>query len=242
MTTVAMRHAPGRAPSCRADIAIMRWVRWYSRDLAPEVRDDRLDELTSDLWEQRSAAHRQGAFRAGAAMVARAVRGIPADLAWRRAELRADPALRGVARGWSRGGLLTLTYLVALSALGFAILAWVRIAAAATHGMLLPSATTLTSLAIAVVSVVGGIIMLGAARRRWLAALWLGMGTVLTLHFGFLTFWTLSVTAYALVIRATMNGPLIAVFYWAGLGTVGAFFVVVALAWAPARRPVRSSR
>ncbi|GAA2084085.1 hypothetical protein GCM10009840_20930 [Pseudolysinimonas kribbensis] len=149
MTAFASR-APGHSRRPSAEPWVLRWARWYTRDLDQQVRQDRLDELTSDLWEQRSAARRRGASGVGAAMIGRAARGAPGDLAWRHDELRADPALRGIVRGWTRSGLLAATYLIAAMTLIFAALVWARVLSAAAHHLYLPSATTLTSLGVAV--------------------------------------------------------------------------------------------
>ncbi len=65
------------------------WVRTYTRGLPEATRAMRLDEIDSDLHEHRTTgAH-------GAAIVGRTLRGVPADVSWRREERRAVEATNG---------------------------------------------------------------------------------------------------------------------------------------------------
>jgi hypothetical protein len=65
------------------------WVRTYTRGLSDEVRTARCEEIDSDLHEHRTTgAH-------GAAIVGRTLRGVPADVSWRREERRAVEAING---------------------------------------------------------------------------------------------------------------------------------------------------
>ena len=63
-----------------------RWVSGYTARLDPARRDARRAELASDLWEHEEEAKRAGlgAFRMNAQILRRMMRGIPADLSWRR--------------------------------------------------------------------------------------------------------------------------------------------------------------
>ncbi|MGH9032902.1 MAG: hypothetical protein ACRDZV_12310 [Acidimicrobiia bacterium] len=66
-----------------------RWVRSYTRGLSDEVRTARCEEIDSDLHEHRTTgAH-------GAAIVGRTLRGVAADVSWRREERRAVEAING---------------------------------------------------------------------------------------------------------------------------------------------------
>ena len=65
------------------------WVRTYTRGLSDEARTARCEEIDSDLHEHRTTgAH-------GAAIVGRTLRGVPADVSWRREERRAVEAING---------------------------------------------------------------------------------------------------------------------------------------------------
>jgi hypothetical protein len=83
------------------------WVDRYTRGVPDCLRDERRAELASDLWEHRAASGR-GA-RVELAVLSRCLRGVPADLAWRRSRRgrRPLPSRGAVARfaGWSVGAL-----------------------------------------------------------------------------------------------------------------------------------------
>lgn len=101
------------------------WVDRYTRGLTAAARGDRRAELESDIWEQRAAP---GASKATQlAILSRCVRGVPADLSWRRAQRHRSwfPSPHALARavGWSLAGVaylsLTLVHAwVALPLLG----------------------------------------------------------------------------------------------------------------------------
>jgi hypothetical protein len=81
------------------------WARFYTRGVPATARDERLAELESDLWEHRAACGE--GLGPQLAILSRCVRGMPADLAWRRASrsrrLTAAGAVRGL--GWLVFGL-----------------------------------------------------------------------------------------------------------------------------------------
>lgn len=82
--------------------ALVRWAHGVvvdrtlrvTRGLPGPVAQDRFDQIVSDLWEQEHApASGTGTLLAGSILL-RALRGVPADLAWRRhalAEAAATP-------------------------------------------------------------------------------------------------------------------------------------------------------
>jgi hypothetical protein len=74
------------------------WVDRYTRGLADDVRAERRAEIASDVWEHRVAAGSEPAVEL--AIASRCLRGVPADLSWRRAMARGRRALP------SRGSLL----------------------------------------------------------------------------------------------------------------------------------------
>lgn len=67
----------------RAARLVVWWAGRYTRGLPPEVGDRRRAEIESDVFEQTHAGDGRGT-----AVVWRALRGVHADLAWRRQELR----------------------------------------------------------------------------------------------------------------------------------------------------------
>jgi hypothetical protein len=63
------------------------WADRYTRGLPNEVRERRRDEIESDVFEQRHSTV-NGSDARPTSVVWRTVRGIPADVAWRRQEMR----------------------------------------------------------------------------------------------------------------------------------------------------------
>jgi hypothetical protein len=83
------------------------WVGRYTRGLAPDVRDERRAELASDLWEHRATGG--DGLATELAIASRCLRGVPADLSWRRSRRhgrRSLPGRRTVLRGagWALAG------------------------------------------------------------------------------------------------------------------------------------------
>jgi len=64
------------------------WTARYTRGLSDEVRERRRDEIASDVFEELRSTS-QSADARHMSIVWRTVRGIPADVAWRRQEMRA---------------------------------------------------------------------------------------------------------------------------------------------------------
>ena len=69
------------------------WTRVYTTGLPCQIRQDRRDEIASDLWEHAADAGAAGAgARATAAHIfGRAVLGMPADIVWHVGELKGTP-------------------------------------------------------------------------------------------------------------------------------------------------------
>ena len=64
---------------------VRRWVRVYTRGLAAQVRQDRLDEIDGDLWSQAhdAAASARSEHSEAIEILVRLLLGVPADLSWR---------------------------------------------------------------------------------------------------------------------------------------------------------------
>lgn len=95
------------------------WTSLYTRGVSPTAREERVAELESDLWEHRAATG--DGLATQAAILSRCVRGMPADLAWRRRQARRPFTLRQVARGagWTVFGVAA-AFLLAVTGSGAA--------------------------------------------------------------------------------------------------------------------------
>lgn len=76
---------------------VLGWTGLYTRGLPSTAREERLAELESDLWEQQAA--RGDGLGSQLTILSRCVRGMPADLSWRRAARRGHLTVAGAARG-----------------------------------------------------------------------------------------------------------------------------------------------
>ncbi len=76
-----------------ASAAVRAWTRLYTWRLPPVLREARRAEIESDLWEsQQDSAHAQG-LSPTAHVLVRLLRGVPADLVWRREQMAAGERL-----------------------------------------------------------------------------------------------------------------------------------------------------
>jgi hypothetical protein len=109
-----------------AERLTLRWVSWYTRVVSGPARDERRALIESDLWEHRTEAG--PGLLADFQILSRAVRGVPADLSWRRARRRDRrlPAPRTLAKGlgWAAAAG---SYVFAVTMLGFSATAAVRL-------------------------------------------------------------------------------------------------------------------
>jgi hypothetical protein len=103
---------------------VAHWVRAYTRGLPPLIAARRVEEIEADIDEH--IAHARGAGRppAGIALdvLSRMIRGLPADIEWRRHEQRRALAVRPSARGGSMITSKTAYRIAAVIALGTALL------------------------------------------------------------------------------------------------------------------------
>jgi hypothetical protein len=85
---------------------VARWARRYTRDLPADVAQRRIEELEADVQDQiaHERAAGTGETRIALGIAARMLRGLPADLTWRRSAAR--PA-RGPSRPLARIALVT---------------------------------------------------------------------------------------------------------------------------------------
>jgi hypothetical protein len=74
----------------RAAAVVLRWVRWYTRNLPASVADRRLEEVEADLHDHIQHERANGASDAQIVVeiLSRLTRGLLADASWRRDQLR----------------------------------------------------------------------------------------------------------------------------------------------------------
>ena len=188
-------------PTARTVARMRRWWSLYTADLPSATARIRRDELESDLHEQLTyLAHRGRSDRTIArAIGGRALRGVAADLAWRRAQLRALPAEPNARHDRHTRGLLSLTF-----ALGILFLVWggvvlVRWATDFVWAGYLLWSTDLVFFVLALAVCASGLVMLSDARVRWLGCLCLMASASVLIDCGFAILADTSVTAAFLV-------------------------------------------
>lgn len=162
----------------RVDTAVLAWCHWYTADLPDDVAAERRAELASDLFEERE----HSGARATGSILWRAVRGIPADLAWRGARLRR--AALGAPRGTFPLAMPALAHLAAIALVawgGFIVWRVVRSTLIGDwHGAADVAELSVVGLVLALV----GSWLLMVARRRAFAGLVLAVAAYLLIRFG----------------------------------------------------------
>ncbi|MFF2275611.1 hypothetical protein [Agromyces sp. NPDC058126] len=162
----------------RIDAAVIGWCRWYTAELPDEVAAERRAELASDLFEERA----NSGAGAGASILGRAVRGIPADLAWRGARLRG--ATLDAPRGTFPLAMPALAHLAAIALVAWGGFVVWRVARSMLlgnwHGAADMAELTIVGLVLALV----GSWLLMVARRRGFAGLVLAVAAYLLIRFG----------------------------------------------------------
>jgi hypothetical protein len=94
---------------------VARWVRFYTRDLPPPIAQRRSAELDADLHDHIAHERAQGTTdrRIALSIAARMLRGLPADVSWRRRKV-SGPAYRPAVRVALATALILLLPLVAM--------------------------------------------------------------------------------------------------------------------------------
>ncbi len=218
------RGTASRSAQSRVD----RWCAFYTRDLPADVASERREELAADVLDHTEWNIEQGTSPAATArsITWRAVKGIPSDLAWRHAQLRAvDPV--GLRTQFFDGGLL-----VGASALGLGLIVLALIAVVRDGwGIFLGDAPAMATFVAALV--IGcGLWLMRRERTRPIGALWLAVGApvIVTTGVGLLAQNT------TLLLYTSQSTP----FWGAGQGVVAAcvsvFYIAAAAWWLPERK------
>ncbi|MFZ4893510.1 hypothetical protein ACL9RL_03580 [Plantibacter sp. Mn2098] len=229
---------------------VLAWCRWYTRDLAPDVIDDRLAEIGSDLYEHGAWADGEGqsAARVSRDIFWRMVRGIPADLSWRarhvRAASAADPAGAIVRRVGGALAMLVAASGAAITVFGVAMLGRIAIALVtdALPGARLPGAAFAVLAAATLVAVVG-CALAGRRAVRHMGALLLAIAAPLISSSGAALISLVSVTGGSIVSRLSMQAASAGIAQVLGIGLgmgVGLCLLGAATWWWPRHADVRS--
>ncbi len=209
----------------RAAELILRWCDLYTRGLSPAVAGDRRAELASDLWEH--AAYEP---RPAGAMLSRAIRGVPADLAWRNEQRRAARRLVPMETRVVGGVVAWLVALAASSLIVFGLIAIQRTAFFVAQDYVRPwSETAVWVIGLTELAIVGAFLLL-QRRSRPFGAIALAASVPLV-HFGLYDLDNKSVTAGAL-----SNTPGWGVAVVCAMACLALLFISAAVLWAPSRR------
>jgi len=236
-------HLIGDAPV--ASRVVLAWVRFYTRDISPEVAETRRAELASDVWEQVNDPDAPPGSR-GAFLFWRAARSVPADLAWRFGVLRqADTASRSLFARWEHGGLaaVLLTEAFVVSGLLVAVILHVLHGGnAGSLGRYRP--TAVVGLGLGLAAAVVGFRFLLTRRTRWLGSVLTGGASLGLVAIGAPAMAQISTTVAAIYYSTPFMGghPSWSDVLLAAVVLLVLFHTSVALSWLPtaahrARKP-----
>lgn len=232
--TLGAVEAGGGEPAPIADRTVLAWARWYTRELPDGVGDDRLAELESDLFEHRRAA--DGAPGVGRAILWRAIRGVPADVAWRSSRLRR--AAIGAPRWTFPLALPAFAHVATALLLTWGVFVVVRVAGSLIAGTWAGAWDLVAAGVVGLAMALVGAWIFVARRLRTLGALWLAAAAYVLIRFGtyalvatsltLADFHSTSTAQFMLLVRAaTIAGVL--------------FFTAMAVWWAAAPHPTAAT-
>lgn len=209
---------------------VARWCAWYTRGLAPEVRDERRDEIASDLYEHGIYADQIGMKpkEVSRQIVSRTARGFLADLAWRRRQLRdtTDVAASGFG---SAGSLPTLAY-----SLGLVLFVWggfvlTRVVISMGRGEWGWNADLAVTVLLSFLAAGCALLMFLRARTRSLGALWMMIAIYGLIRYGSKAL-VYSSASFSNLFYTTPNWDLLNLGMVAGLAL---FYLAMFLWWLP---------
>jgi hypothetical protein len=204
---------------------VLRWAALYTRGLDPAIAGDRRDELASDMWE-----HAAQQPRAGAAILSRAIRGVPADLVWRFEEHRRVRALVPIETRVVGSTVAVLVALAASSLIVFGLIAIQRTAFFVSQQYVRPwSETAVWVIGLTALAVVGALLLL-RRRTRPLGAIALAASSPL-LHFGLYDLYSKSATVAQLSSAPGWSVAVVCI-----MACLVLLFVAAAVLWTPSRK------
>ncbi|MFC5503121.1 hypothetical protein ACFPJ4_12800 [Lysinimonas soli] len=216
-----------------AQSRVDRWCAVYTRGLPEEVASERREELAADVLDHTEWSAFQGNRpRAIArAITWRTIKGIPSDLAWRRAQLRAVDSAGYRMRPFD-GWLLLGATALGIGLVALALTAVIRDG----NGILIGDASAMPTL-VAALGIMCGLLLLLREQTRPLGSLWIAAGApvVVTVGVGLLAKNT------TLLFYVSQSTPLWGVGQ-ASIATCVAVFYIAATAWWTPERRKSSSR
>lgn len=228
---------------------VLLWCDWYTRGLDELIARDRRDEIASDLHEHAAWADEEGLSprQCRRQVLRRMIAGLPADLAWRSAQLRTRTAPQRVAfaprsieRMTGAAAGLAGSLLVA-----FGLFLLVRIARALLIGDVAQAPSATAGVGAFALIALGGTALLSRERTRWAGALLLAPTAFVLAVLGADVLYRVSATGTALIARLSDHSGGIEpwVLVAGGIGAGAALgFVGAAVLWWPAReRPLMTS-
>lgn len=227
---------------------VLGWCSWYTRDLAPEVAAARRDEIASDLHEHATWADETGtpSKQVKRDILTRALRGAPADLAWRARQQRATPLPDAMSVGTRRVGdvLAAVVFAAGVGLAGLAVFVLVRVLRALVIGDIpnIPRHHLLVMvLAVVAISAVGALLW---KRARFIGAIVLAGIALPVVYLSVQILVLVSATVGSLAYRSAPGAwgfsPIDLVTFGTGAGLV-LLFAGAAVWWWPAPRKAPSS-
>jgi hypothetical protein len=204
-----------------------RWCAFYTRGLPANVASDRRDELRADVidhidWGRSAGATDEALSRT---ILWRALRGVPSDLSWRRAQLRLAEAT-GLGTRLFAGWLLLGASVLAAGLVALALTAIGR----DRQGLTSPDVAILSTLVAALV-IFCGVVLLLRVRTRWLGALWIAAGAPIVATTGA----NLLVQSTTVLRNVATSTPLWNVGEVAVAACLLVFYAAAAMWWMPER-------
>jgi hypothetical protein len=204
-----------------------RWCSFYTRGLPMDIASDRRDELHADVVDHINWGRTEGASdrTISRAILWRALKGIPSDLSWRRAQLRLVEAT-GIGTRLFAGWLLLGTSVVGAGLVTLALTAIAR----DHQGRPSPDTAILSTLVAALV-ISCGVVLLLRVRTRWLGALWIAAGAPVVMTTGA----NLLIVSTTVLFHVAQSTPLWNAGELVSAACLVVFYAAAAVWWLPER-------
>ncbi|MDO9398242.1 MAG: hypothetical protein Q7T71_16980 [Herbiconiux sp.] len=227
----------------RAAVALaLWWCALYTRDVDGRISEARRSELESDLFEQGrwSAESGMRPARAAALVVGRSLRGMIADLLWRRTAL--SETWGDHYPSWARarrvdGVAAAVGVLAAACVTAWGSFVLLRAVVAAASGEIAWGSPTFIALVAYTGAAACGTVLLLRRRTRALGAIWMVLPSAALVHLGLYQLFSLSATVGVLRNAVPLWGSAEGL----TMAGIGALFLAGAIRWWPAADRARPS-